>query len=165
MASATPVAEIRCEWPDVGQALRRSISGRFVTASDYYRIRTAGFRVRRIATGRPRPSPGSVCVIALAAGRILLRNVYGWFEPTERGVYPSTTWAKRRYSDGPPSDQSDRSSWTQTCRSWARWRGAGLGGQRPLPICKPVMPKGLAAYHQWQPGGRVSDIAQHYAAG
>ena len=87
MASATPVAEIRCEWPDVGQALPRSITGRFVTATDYDRIRTAGFRVRRIATGRPRLSPRSARVVALAAGRILLRNVYGWFERTERGVY------------------------------------------------------------------------------
>jgi hypothetical protein len=40
--------------------------------------------------GRPR----DLRAVAPAAGRILLRNVYGWFERTERGVYRLTNLGK-----------------------------------------------------------------------
>ena len=36
--------------------------------------------------GRPR----DLRAVAPGAGRILLRNVYGWFQRTERGVYQLT---------------------------------------------------------------------------
>ena len=40
--------------------------------------------------GRPR----DLRAVAPEAGRILLRNVYGWFERTERGVYRLNSWGE-----------------------------------------------------------------------
>jgi hypothetical protein len=42
------------------------------------------------ALGEGPRRPRELKAIAPEAGRILLRNVYGWFERTERGVYRLT---------------------------------------------------------------------------
>jgi hypothetical protein len=47
-------------------------------------------------------SPRNLRTVAPDAGRILLRNVYGWFERTQRGVYQLTAdgeAALRRWPD------------------------------------------------------------------
>ena len=47
-------------------------------------------------------SPRDLRTVAPDAGRILLRNVYGWFERTQRGVYQLTVdgeAALRRWPD------------------------------------------------------------------
>ena len=46
-------------------------------------------------------SPRALRTVAPDAGRILLRNVYGWFEHTQRGVYQLTAdgEALRRWPD------------------------------------------------------------------
>jgi hypothetical protein len=47
-------------------------------------------------------SPRDLRTVAPDAGRILLRNVYGWFERTQRGVYQLTAdgeAALRRWPD------------------------------------------------------------------
>ena len=47
-------------------------------------------------------SPRDLRTVAPDAGRILLRNVYGWFERTQRGVYKLTAdgeAALRRWPD------------------------------------------------------------------
>src|SRR4249920_3793285 len=47
--------------------------------------------------GRPR----DLSAVAPEAGRILLRNVYGWFERTERGVYRLNDWGEAALQQWP----------------------------------------------------------------
>ena len=57
--------------------------------------------LRRVAERRA-SSPRDLRTVAPDAGRILLRNVYGWFERTQRGVYQLTAdgeAARRRWPD------------------------------------------------------------------
>ena len=62
--------------------------------------------------GRPR----DLRVVAPGAGRILLRNVYGWFQRTERGVYRLSTLgevALQRWPTGLPPLRSQADGITQ----------------------------------------------------
>ena len=62
--------------------------------------------------------------ISFDAGRILLRNAYGWFDRTERGVYrlngqgeaPLPSWTRIEACAGPRTQNSTGCSWG--CGSW-----------------------------------------------
>ena len=63
--------------------------------------------------GRPR----DLRAIASAAGQILLRNVYGWFERTERGVYRLTAdgeAALRRWPEAIATPRADSAAMSVT---------------------------------------------------
>ena len=73
--------------------------------------------------GRPR----DLRAVAPEAGRILLRNVYGWFERTERGVYRLNSWGEAALQRWPQThasgsarraEQEQRQGWWQRCRKY-----------------------------------------------
>jgi hypothetical protein len=62
--------------------------------------------MRGVAARRARAVPRDLRAVAPDAGAILLRNVYGWFERTQRGEYRLTATgeaALRRWPDMVPS--------------------------------------------------------------
>jgi hypothetical protein len=55
----------------------------------------------KVGPGRPK----ELRAVAPDAGSILLRNVYGWFERTGRGVYQLTSAGEAALERWPPIDE------------------------------------------------------------
>ena len=67
-------------------------------------------------------SPRDLRTVAPDAGRILLRNVYGWFERAQRGVYQLTAdgeAALRRWPDASVALSRIRNRSPPACWAWA----------------------------------------------